>query len=82
MGVMTDEGREQRARLVQYLRDHQRSKGYLPSVREMCEELGATRPTIMWHLDKLRDQGFVSYTNGHIARSLRVAKGRHVSRLE
>ena len=72
-GAKTAHGDGQRYRLLEFMRGFQERSGYQPTVADMARELGMSRTSVIWHLAALRDEGAITYVDGHMARSLQLA---------
>jgi len=74
-GIKTDEGAESRERLLAFMREHQKTMGYIPSIAAMARALGMNTTGVRWHLQKLRELGKVDYHDGAMSKSLRLRRG-------
>lgn len=72
MGVQTEQGHDVRHRLYIYLVEQQLEHGYLPTITEMGRAFNMRPTGIKWHLEKLEEQGKVSFDPAKMSRSLRV----------
>jgi biotin operon repressor len=75
-GIRTAHGDGERNRLLAFIRGFTKRNGYQPSVADMARELEMQRNAVIWHLSQLRDEGRVSYVDGHLARSLQLTSKR------
>ncbi len=68
---------DRRAEVLELILKHQETNGYPPSFRELQEEMGiASVSTLAFHLERLRDGGYVTWSE-KIARTLKVTpKGK------
>jgi len=71
-GVRTAHGDGQRYRLLEFMRSFREQNGYEPTIADMAEALDMQRTAVIWHLSKLREEGAITYVDGHLARSLRL----------
>lgn len=72
----TDEGRATRERLLDYLRQQQAEKGYLPPIAEMGRAMGMARNGVKWHLNILREEGKIDYDQANMSRSMKLKRVR------
>ena len=72
MGVKQEAGRERREVILDELRKAKRELGFVPSLRDLSARTGVPLTSLMYHLDSLRDQGYVTWVEGHRARSTDV----------
>ena len=56
---------ERQKQVLDMIRDYARSKGYPPSVREICKAVGlSSTASVHNHLHKLQDMGFIQRDSG------------------
>lgn len=72
MGIKTESGLSIRRGILDALVAGQQADGYLPSITNVARGLGMGRATMDWHLQSLRDQGFVSFAPGARSRTLKL----------
>lgn len=75
-GIKTDEGREARERLLQYMRERQAQDGHLPTVSDLGRFLGVQPNGVRYHLAVLREEKKIAYDPKRVARTLRLRKVR------
>ncbi|MBI2943813.1 MAG: repressor LexA [Candidatus Wallbacteria bacterium] len=51
---------EKQLKVLERLRQFARERGYMPSLRELAQELGITYATVRQHLDALKRKGFLA----------------------
>jgi len=76
----TDAGREKRQSMLTALQGHFAKDGYAPALLELARELDMPNSTARFHLESLRRQGFVTYADGAVSRSMKLtrkAKAEH-----
>ena len=79
-GIKTKTGRLKRVAILGLLRSETQSKGYPPSLADLCRGTNIPRTTVRWHLDSLRDQGLINFKDEALARTLKVTrKGVHAA---
>lgn len=71
-GVKTRTGRMSREGLMTFIREFEDENHYLPNIAEMSRATGIFRTAVVWHLDKLREEGVVTFVDGNLARTLRL----------
>lgn len=72
MGVKTAVGQASRDRIMEYLRGFRREHHYLPTVTQVSQTLKIERNSVVWHIEKMRDQRVLTYEDGNMSRSLRL----------
>jgi predicted ArsR family transcriptional regulator len=73
----TEAGREKRQAMLAALQGHFDKEGYAPAFQELARELDMASSTARFHLENLRKQGFVTYADGAVSRSMKLSrKGR------
>lgn len=70
----TDEGRIRRQVVLSLIRGYIREHGYPPSQRELQQQAAIPDTTLRWHLNSLREQGYLRWEDGAMARTLRVTR--------
>lgn len=73
-GVTSTHGDKQRDALMLFMRAFKHDNRYLPSIAEMASDLNMQRTAVVWHLEKLREEGRVDYVDGKMSRSLRLRR--------
>ncbi len=59
-------------RLLTFVRDFRRAKGYSPTMQELADEFNVSKVTVFEHVETLQEKGFLDRVR-HKARSLRVS---------
>lgn len=75
-GYKTDTGRARRAKLYETIRDSYAANGYPPRTTDLAKATGMAHTTMLWHMRSLREQGFLTFTDGDITRTLRPVTRR------
>ena len=57
--------------ILTFIRDHQRSRGYSPTMQELADEYGVSKVTVFEHVETLIDKGLLR-RSPHKARSLEL----------
>lgn len=70
----TDEGRIRRQVVLSLIRSYVREHGFPPSQPEISARTGIPNTTLRWHLNSLRDQGFLRWEDGAMGRTLKVTR--------
>lgn len=70
----TEQGREKRHAMLSALQQHFAQDGYAPAFRELARELDIPASTARFHLDALRRQGFVDYSDAAVSRSMKLTR--------
>lgn len=70
----TEEGRINRGRILDYLREYKSEHGYYPVRDEICAGLGLSTGAVTWHITSLASQGFISYEPGRLTRTLKLTR--------
>jgi SOS-response transcriptional repressor LexA len=71
--IKTDQGREKREMILDWLRDYRDQHGYMPSRRELCDGLGLSVGVLKHHVDSLVEQGYLKYEPGSF-RTMRLTR--------
>jgi len=71
-GVKTRAGKLTREGLMTFIREFEDENHYLPNIAEMARATGIFRTAVAWHLDKLRDEGKLTFVDGNLARTFRL----------
>lgn len=58
-------------RVLTYIRDYSRSRGYAPTMQELADEFGVSKVTVFEHIASLQRKGYLKRSR-HKARSLRL----------
>jgi DNA-binding transcriptional ArsR family regulator len=81
-GTYSPEGLAVRRQILGTLKDLTETKGYPPSGTELQKVIGGSFSRVQWHLRILRDQGYVTFEDGKIGRTLRrTRKDPHLEKL-
>ena len=67
------QGIDRRRAILRYVKKHQKSQGFAPSIQEIAENVEVTKTAVRHHLDVLREEGWVSWQDGKY-RSLKLLK--------
>ncbi len=59
-------------RILTYVRDFSRARGYAPTMQELADEFGVSKVTVFEHIAALQKKGFLKRSR-HKARSLRLS---------
>lgn len=76
-GTKTDEGRARRVKLYKTVCDSFAANGYPPRSTELSAATGMAHTTMLWHLHSLRDQGYVTFVDKDISRTLRPVRRKN-----
>jgi repressor LexA len=60
-------------RVLTYIRDYSRAKGYAPTMQELADEFGVSKVTVFEHIAALQRKGYLRRSR-HKARSLRLSE--------
>lgn len=71
MGYKTSHGADTRQQILDWIKAFKDEHGYMPTIKEVSEGTGLWRNGIVWHLEKLREEGRVKFEDGKMARTLR-----------
>lgn len=61
-------------RVLLFIRDFRRAKGYAPTMQELADECGVSKVTVFEHISALQRKGFLQRSR-HRARSLQLSEG-------
>lgn len=73
-GIKTDEGREIREAILEFMVGFKRERGFYPTQREIEDALELSRGSTLWHLNSLVSQGYLSYQRGSFARTMKISR--------
>lgn len=81
-GAYSPEGLLARKAILSEIKSFSDEHGYSPSAAELAVILGGSFSRMQWHLRILRDQGYVTFEDGKIGRTLRrTRKDPHLEKL-